>query len=78
MIDYIDTHAHIYEPEFDADRDEVMARAAAAGRSRSHISSDMISPAESTACALRLRIRRLVPEERESVMRPGTAITERL
>ena len=31
MIDYIDTHAHIYEPEFDADRDEVMARAAAAG-----------------------------------------------
>ncbi len=27
----IDTHSHIYEPEFDADRDEVVARAKAAG-----------------------------------------------
>ena len=34
MIEYIDTHAHIYEPEFDADRDEVVARAAAAGVGR--------------------------------------------
>lgn len=31
MTEYIDTHAHVYEPEFDADRSEVMARAAAAG-----------------------------------------------
>ena len=27
----IDTHSHIYEPEFDADRDEAVARARAAG-----------------------------------------------
>lgn len=31
MIACVDTHAHIYEPEFDADRSEVMARAAEAG-----------------------------------------------
>lgn len=30
----IDTHSHIYEPEFDADRDEVVARARAAGVER--------------------------------------------
>ena len=30
-MDFIDTHAHVYEPEFDADRDEVMAAAGAAG-----------------------------------------------
>lgn len=27
----IDTHSHLYEPEFDADREEALARAAAAG-----------------------------------------------
>ena len=31
MTEYIDTHAHVYEPEFDADRDCVMERAARAG-----------------------------------------------
>ena len=31
MIDFIDTHAHVYEPEFDDDRNEVMTRAAEAG-----------------------------------------------
>lgn len=31
ITDIIDTHAHVYEPEFDADRDEVMLRAAEAG-----------------------------------------------
>ena len=30
----IDTHSHLYEPEFDADRDEALARAAAAGGER--------------------------------------------
>lgn len=30
----IDTHSHIYEPEFDADRDEVVARAREAGVGR--------------------------------------------
>lgn len=30
----IDTHSHLYEPEFDADRDEALARAAAAGVER--------------------------------------------
>ena len=30
----IDTHSHIYEPEFDADRDEAVARARAAGVER--------------------------------------------
>lgn len=30
----IDTHSHIYEPEFDSDRDEVVARAKAAGVER--------------------------------------------
>ena len=34
MIEYIDTHAHVYEPEFDADRAEVMERAAEAGVGR--------------------------------------------
>lgn len=33
-MQFIDTHAHIYEPEFDADRDAVVARAAEAGVSR--------------------------------------------
>jgi TatD DNase family protein len=28
---FIDTHAHLTSPEFDADRDEVIARAAGAG-----------------------------------------------
>ncbi len=31
MIDLIDTHAHLQGPEFDADREAVIARAAAAG-----------------------------------------------
>ena len=30
-MNYIDTHAHLDGPEFDADRDEVVARAKAAG-----------------------------------------------
>lgn len=30
----IDTHAHLYEPEFDADREQVLARAEAAGVGR--------------------------------------------
>ena len=30
-MEYIDTHAHVYEPEFDDDRDEMMSRAAEAG-----------------------------------------------
>ena len=30
----IDTHSHLYEPKFDADRDEALARAAAAGVER--------------------------------------------
>lgn len=30
----IDTHSHLYEPEFDADREEALARAAAAGVER--------------------------------------------
>lgn len=33
-MQFIDTHAHIYEPEFDADREDVVARAAAAGVGR--------------------------------------------
>ena len=31
---YIDTHSHLYEPEFDADRDEAMQRAITAGVDR--------------------------------------------
>lgn len=31
MTEFIDTHSHLYEPEFDADRDQAMARAAEAG-----------------------------------------------
>ncbi len=31
---YIDTHSHLYEPEFDSDRHEAMARAAEAGVER--------------------------------------------
>lgn len=31
---YIDTHSHLYEPEFDADRSEAVARAVAAGVDR--------------------------------------------
>lgn len=34
MIEFIDTHAHIYEPEFDEDRAAVMSRAAEAGVGR--------------------------------------------
>ena len=34
MTEYIDTHAHVYEPEFDADREDVMKRAAEAGVER--------------------------------------------
>ena len=29
-----DTHSHLYEPEFDADREEALARAAEAGVER--------------------------------------------
>ncbi|MEZ5011928.1 MAG: TatD family hydrolase [Bacteroidales bacterium] len=31
---FIDTHAHIYLPEFDSDRDEVIARSVEAGVDR--------------------------------------------
>ncbi len=31
MVEFIDTHSHIYEPEFDDDRDAVVGRAVAAG-----------------------------------------------
>ena len=34
MLQYIDTHSHIYEPEFDDDRAEVVNRAIAAGVDR--------------------------------------------
>ncbi len=34
---YIDTHAHLYLPEFDTDRDAVLARAAAAGITRIYL-----------------------------------------
>ncbi len=34
QIQYIDTHSHLYEPEFDNDRPEAMARAASAGVER--------------------------------------------
>ena len=34
MLQYIDTHSHIYEPEFDDDRAEVVNRAIAAGIDR--------------------------------------------
>ena len=34
MTAFIDTHAHLGSPQFDADRDEVLARAAAAGVNR--------------------------------------------
>lgn len=34
MLQYIDTHSHIYEPEFDDDRKEVIERAIAAGVDR--------------------------------------------
>lgn len=34
MLQYIDTHSHIYEPEFDNDRTEVVERAIAAGVDR--------------------------------------------
>lgn len=34
MIEFIDTHAHVYEQEFDADRADVMRRAADAGVGR--------------------------------------------
>lgn len=30
-LQLIDTHSHIYDPQFDADRDEAVARARAAG-----------------------------------------------
>ena len=30
-MELIDTHSHLYEPEFDADRDEALARAREAG-----------------------------------------------
>lgn len=33
-MELIDTHAHLYEPEFDPDRDEALARARAAGVGR--------------------------------------------
>ncbi len=33
-MELIDTHSHLYEPEFDADRDEALARAAAEGVGR--------------------------------------------
>ena len=33
-LQLIDTHSHIYDPQFDADRDEAVARARAAGVGR--------------------------------------------
>lgn len=46
---YFDTHAHLDQPDFDADRAEVMARAAAAGVSR--VLCVAVTAASSARCA---------------------------
>lgn len=57
MLRYIDTHSHIYEPEFDDDRDAVIERAVAAGVDR------MILPAiDSQSHRRMLDLCRLYPD----------------